>query len=72
MVFFTSDENVLKNNFVCDDAFDDGAGATDDSGDDTTCRLRTSSFKKEFLFSSRTRGKYLNRMVTDSGSVKLH
>ena len=52
----------LKNNFVCDDAFDDGAGATSSSGDDTTCRLRTSSFKKEFLFSSRTRGKYLNRM----------
>ena len=36
---FTSDENVLKNILVCDDAFDDGAGATDDSGDDTTCRL---------------------------------
>ena len=29
-----------KNIFLCDDAFDDGAGATDDSGDDNTpCRL---------------------------------
>ena len=29
----SSDENVLKNKFLCDGAFDDGAGATDDSDD---------------------------------------